>query len=120
MIKLFVSNLNSDLKRELNEYIGISQEDRMKKCRVIHNIKQRFLNSDIYRLKQSIKLQNIYVVETFEEHWFGDIQNEEYYNKGIIFGKVSKNPSGISHFDFWIYLQGESLQSLLCIPHTSC
>lgn len=81
-IKLLVSTLNRDLQRELNEYIGISEEDRMKKCRVIHHIKQRFLNSDIYRMRH--KLTNPYKIETYEEFWFGCIDDIEVFEKGVI------------------------------------
>jgi hypothetical protein len=95
MIRQLVANLNRDLQRELSEYIGISQKDRMKKYRVIHHIKQRFLNSDIYRLRH--RLTNIYKIETFEDFWFGMIDDIDYFEKGIIFGKELKNPSCISH-----------------------
>lgn len=81
-VQHFVSTLNRDLQRELNKYIGISQEDRMKKCRVIHHIKQRFLNSDIYRLTH--KLKNIYCIETYEDFWFGCIEDIEVFEKDII------------------------------------
>jgi hypothetical protein len=95
MIKLLVSKLNRDLQRELNEYIGISDKDRLKKSRVLHNIKQLFVNSDIYGLTH--KLTNLYKIETFEEHWFGMIDDEDYFHKDIIFGKLSKTRSCISH-----------------------
>jgi hypothetical protein len=85
LIKLLVSTLNRDLQRELNEYIGISEEDRMKKCRVIHHIKQLFANSDIYGMTH--RLSNIYIIETFEEHWFGCIDDEDVFEKGVLLSR---------------------------------
>lgn len=47
-VRQLLGLLNDDLKREVNEYIGISEMDKDKKARVVHHIKTIKLNSSFY------------------------------------------------------------------------
>lgn len=49
-ISQLISTLNRDLQRELTDYIGISETDKMKKAMVTHQLKQKFINSEIFLL----------------------------------------------------------------------
>jgi hypothetical protein len=43
-----IARLNDDLRGEVWEYIGISEQDKDKKARVVHHIKTMKLNSAFY------------------------------------------------------------------------
>lgn len=90
-IKTLASQLNPDLQRELNGYIGISDMDRMKKSMVMHQLKQKFINSDIlvfaiYR-RQSKKVKKylrqlpvfkVHTITCFQIFSFLEVQDESY------------------------------------------
>lgn len=125
-IKRLVSCLNRDIQRELNEYLGISNIDKIKKSIVIHQIKQKFINSDIFMLglaskqRKKCKKLELYYVESISgeiscfyelfgkdsKHWYGwKEERTDPFVKDILFSRdihqyrfKNIKPSGIKDF----------------------